>query len=750
MERKKRLLAYIRSDGYVPLKAEELKMVLDVPDSDTDKFYAMLRSLCAEGRIYLSKRGRYAAGRNNVIVGRLSCSAKGGFGFVCSEDEDVPDLFIHESCMGGALNGDRVSAVYDGGRTNGDAPTGRIRAVLDRANKIIIGVVGDIEGGYYTLIADDRAIYGYPHIAPKDIGDAQIGDRVSAEIISVDNERNIYVRVAKKLGAENSIKGIISGKILLSGVKTEFDEETLAEAAGFTREPADEEMAGRLDLRGEKIFTIDGETARDFDDAVSAEPLENGAVRIGVHIADVSYYVKEDGACDAEARRRGTSIYLADRVIPMLPERLSNGTCSLRPNKDRLTLSVFMDINENGEITSHTIHKSVIRSCARLTYEDMNKLLEKDDAELKERYADIYPVLTLMLETAKKLKARRRERGAVEFDFPEAKIYTSRTGRPTNIVCDERGAANKLIEEFMLAANETVAEMAFWAELPFVYRVHEAPSEEKLEAFSKFIRNFGLTLKGKTDKDNPVKPKAFEQILERVRGTAEERLISKTMLRSLMKAEYSPVCGGHFGLAAPYYCHFTSPIRRYPDLAAHRILKLYIDGKLDDAKKAELNGFVKEASVVSTEREIGAEILERTVDDVMKACYMQQYIGESFKAVISAVMEFGIFVELPNTVEGLIRTENMTGDFYEYNEEDMSLTGRQSGQKYRIGDEAEVTVAKADPVSGKVDFILTKDLSFELWRRASAVRPPYKKQDKKKKNKKNGIRNNKNGRNRRK
>jgi len=431
------------------------------------------------------------------------------------------------------------------------------------------------------------------------------------------------------------------------------------------------------------------------------EKLENGNFKLGVHIADVTHYVREGSPLDNEAFLRGTSVYLADRVIPMLPVELSNGICSLNPGVDRYTLSLFMEIDKEGNVLKHELFKGVICSKERLTYNIAAELLEGEDAELKKKYKHVVQTLKRMKRVAAYLNRKRVRRGSINFDFPEAKIKVDENGYPVDIVREERNVAHKIIEEFMLVANETVAEYAFWAEMPFVYRVHESPSADKIDSFQKFIFNFGLVIKGRTDKEEGIHPKALQSILDKIEGTPEEAMISKYMLRSLMKAEYKPENSGHFGLAAKYYCHFTSPIRRYPDLMVHRILKDFLEGK--SLEKYEMTVF--DAAKNSSETERNAEMLERDVDDIMKAQFMSEFVGEAFEGRISGVTKFGIYVELDNTVEGLIRLENMHDDYYVYDEDRRMVTGERKKKTYKIGDIMSVIPVKCDIMSGSIDFL---------------------------------------------
>ena len=714
-ERKERIYAYIKSPEYIPLKLKELTIVLDVPPEDHQALADILDQLIAEGKIILTKRGKYMLpeGGAPMISGVLSCSVHGRCGFVSSGQEGMQDIFIKGKHMGGALHGDTVLVRitgYDQGRQ-----TGEVKKIVTRANTSIIGVLEEKRDDFYRVKADDRRLFKKLRISEEQLNGAVPGDRVFAQITRYDQkDERIYGTVTAVLGSADSLQGYMEALILQHGIKTAFDQDTLKQTDAIPSVLSPEDYAGRTDLRDKLIFTIDGDDARDFDDAVSIEQADGNNTLLGVHIADVTHYVSPYCPLDNEAYRRGTSVYLPDRVIPMLPQKLSNGLCSLNPREDRLTLTVFMEINGEGRVQSHRIEQTVIRSCERMTYRNVNLLLSDKDPELSRKYAYLLPTLQQMEKLAETLRKRRFDRGAINFDFPEARISVDDSGMPVSIERAERGVSERMIEEFMLIANETVAEYAFWSELPFIYRVHEAPSDEKIHTFRDFILNFGLSLKGRIDPEHPIHPKALEQLLSQVKGTPEEPLIARTMLRSLMKADYRPQNLGHFGLAAKYYCHFTSPIRRYPDLVIHRILKLFLAGGMDDYRLAEYNGFVRGASIASSEAEVRAELCERDGDDLMKAAYMRQFIGRDFEGVVSGVASFGIFVELENSVEGLIRLENMAGDFFVYDETAMSVQGERTGECYRIGDHIEVMLVKADLPSRRLEFILSKDMSKKL------------------------------------
>ena len=688
MDRIEKIFAYMNSEEYVPLTFSELALVLCVPDEDLDEFSDILEELVFEGKIFVSKKNRYAVCEKNLLFpGILRTNPRGRFGFVTCENFP-DDIYIPKDALGTAIDSDKVLVKITGkerGRYEGV-----VKEVLERRNTTISAVFTD----NFCAIPDNTRIFGTIKIT--DPGDAKIGDRVLLELTDYAKNGDIYAEVLSVLGNSRDIKTLTEAIIFEHNIEKEFSPEALSEAENFPDEIQDDDLFERLDLTDEVIFTIDGDDARDFDDAVSLKILENGNFELGVHIADVSHYVTPGSALEADASGRATSVYLPDRVIPMLPERLSNGLCSLNPNVKRLTLSVIMEIDKNGQVLSNKISKSVIRSCERMTYNNVAKIFD-GDKELCKKYAHIVPTLKNMLELSHILAKRREARGSINFDFPESKVVLGEDGFPTDIIKVVRNDAHKLIEEFMLVANETVAEYAFWSDIPFVYRVHKEPDGEKIESFRRFIGGFGLYIKG-----NEVYPKDLQQILDQVKDTPNEVLIGTYMLRSLMKAEYLPVCDGHFGLATKYYCHFTSPIRRYPDLVIHRILKDFLDGK----DVSVFRHIVGDASSHSSEKEREAELCERDTTDLLKTAYIADFVGCESKATISGVTSFGIFAELENTVEGLIRLESIKDDFYEFDENSRMIIGKRRGKVYKIGDEIEIEIVRADLLTRQIDFVL--------------------------------------------
>lgn len=710
MERKEKIYLYITSDEYTPLTFEELRICLDVPDSDLPELYSILDELISEGKIFLSKKKRYASCEKNLMyAGILRCNARGRFGFV-STDSLKDDIFISPDNLKNAIDGDKV-LVRVTGKSRGRSE-GKIDCILERGNSTLSAVMTD----NFTAIPDNPRIFNPVKLT--DMQDAKTGDRVLIELTDYAKNGDIFGMVVSVLGSSRDLKTHTEAIIFEHGIKPDFDDEALEEARSFPSEISEKDFEGRYDFTGDTVFTIDGDDARDFDDAVSLTMTKDGNYKLGVHIADVTHYVHQNSALDREAYLRGTSVYLADRVIPMLPVELSNGLCSLNPHVNRLTLSIIMEINPQGDVINHKLVKGVICSCERMTYNNVAKIFDGDE-ELRTKYSHIVPTLENMLTLSKILNKKREIRGSINFDFPESKIILNEDNRPKEIVKLIRNDAHRLIEEFMLLANETVAEFAFWVDIPFVYRVHDEPDSEKMDSFRKFIGSFGLFMKGKE-----VHPKDLQQILDRICGTDDETLIASYMLRSLMKAEYRPECDGHFGLAAKYYCHFTSPIRRYPDLVIHRILKDFLDGH--DILK--YRNFVSDASQHSSDTERAAELCERDVEDLFKAAYIQDFVGAAFSAKVSGITGFGMFAELENTIEGLIRLETIDGDYYEFNEEQRALVGKRHGKIYQIGDTVEIEVVGADLQSRRIDFVLkgSKKTALTPIKKPSAIHKRYK------------------------
>jgi len=709
LERKERILAFMREDAYKPLLFGELVTVLDVPKEDIPLFQNVLDELEAEGKIFKTQKDRYGVPeRMNLIVGRLQGNER-GYGFVIPDDENIKDIFISADSLNGAMHNDRVIARINKKVIGDKSAEGEIIKILERANKT---VVGTFESSKYFgfVVPDDRRISGDIFIPKDEINGAKSGQKVIAEIVLWPKKRrNAEGRIIEILGDKDEPGTDILSIIKQHNLPEEFPESVIKQAKSIPQAVTEEMIKGRRDLRDLRMVTIDGEDAKDLDDAVSIERLPNGNYKLGVHIADVSYYVTEGSPLDKEALKRGTSVYLVDRVIPMLPKELSNGICSLNPQVDRLSFTVMMEIDSNGKVVDHEIFESVIRTNERMTYTDVYKILVEKDKELSKRYDYLVEDFKTMEELALILRNKRMQRGSIDFDFDEAKILLDENGKPIDIKRYEITIANKIIEEFMLVCNETVAEHFFWSNVPFVYRVHEDPDTDKIESFSEFVHNLGYTLKG----INKIHPRALQDLLEKIKGTKEERIISTVMLRSLQKARYSHLSVGHFGLAARYYCHFTSPIRRYPDLIIHRIMKEYLKGQLNEKREEYLVDALPEIARICSERERVAEEAERDTEDLKKVQYMKQFEGNVFEGIISNVTSFGMFVELDNTVEGLVRMSDMDDDYYTFDDKHYCLIGERTRKVYRIGDVVKVVLVKADIGARRIEFTLYKDEDAE-------------------------------------
>ena len=704
-DRKQKILEFMTEEAYKPMLFKELAYILGVPKSDQDELKAILDELETEGKIFKTKKDRYGIPEKmNLVVGTLQGNER-GYGFVIPDDEEIKDIFIPADGLNGAMHNDRVVARVNKKIIGDRKAEGEIVRILKRANKT---VVGTFESSRYFgfVVPDDTRISGDIFIPKDEFNNAKSGYKVVAEIVKwPEKRRNAEGRIIEVIGDKDDPGNDIVSIIKAYELKEEFPEEVIRQAEAIPDVVSEDMIKGRRDLRNLRMVTIDGEDAKDLDDAVSIEVLPNGNYRLGVHIADVSYYVTENSPLDKEALKRGTSVYLVDRVIPMLPKKLSNGICSLNPKVDRLAFTVMMDIDRKGKVIDHEIFESVINIDERMTYTNVYKILVEKDEELIKRYEYLVDDFQKMQELALILRQRRFERGAIDFDFEEAKIILDEKGKPVDIKRYEITIANKIIEEFMLVCNETVAEHFFWANVPFVYRIHEDPDPEKIESLAEFVHNLGYTLKG----INKIHPKALQQLLEKIKGKNEERIISTVMLRSLQKARYSSNNAGHFGLAAKYYSHFTSPIRRYPDLIIHRIMKDYLKGRMDEQREEYLERNLPEIAKQCSERERAADEAERETEDLKKVEYMKQHEGEIFTGIISGVTSFGMFVELENTIEGLVRLSSMDDDYYVFNEKMYCLMGERTRKIYRIGDEVRVQVARADVPTRQIDFVLAED-----------------------------------------
>lgn len=700
--RKEKILAFMKQDAYKPLLLKELAVVLDVPKEDMDVFRGVIEELEVEGKIFKTHRDRYGVPeRMNLVVGRLQGNER-GYGFVIPDDEDIKDIFISADDLNGAMHNDRVVARVNKAVSGDKRAEGEVLRILLRANRTIVGTF-DSSKYFGFIVPDNKRISGDIFIPKDEFNGAKQGQKVVAEIIKwPEKRRNAEGRVTEIIGDIDEVGTDILSIIKAHNFVEEFPEDVIKQAESIPDTVTEEMLKGRKDLRKLRMVTIDGEDAKDLDDAVSIEILPGGKYRLGVHIADVSHYVTENSPLDREALNRGTSVYLVDRVIPMLPRKLSNGICSLNPKVDRLAFTVMMDIDGTGKVYNHEIFESLIKTSERMTYTNVYKILEENDKDLIKQYAYLIDDFKAMKELAAILRNKRKLRGAIDFDFPEAKIILDEKGKPVEVKQYEITIANKIIEEFMLVCNETVAEHFFWANSPFVYRIHENPDNDKIEALNEFIHNLGIHIKGM----NKIHPRALQEVLEKIKGRKEERIVSTVMLRSMAKAKYSHECIGHFGLAAKYYSHFTSPIRRYPDLIIHRIMKENLKGKMTEDRENILNSKLPEIAKQCSERERASDEAERETEDLKKVEFMKQHEGEVFEGIISSVTNFGMFIEMDNTIEGLVRMSSMEDDYYVFNEKQYCLVGERSRKIYRIGDVVNVKLAKADIANRQIDFIL--------------------------------------------
>ena len=729
-ERKQRLLTLMKDPTYVPMKLKELAMLLGVPKEQRKDLEEVLNELVASGKVGISKKGKYARSEVFAQTGIFSAHHR-GFGFVTIEGRDG-DLFVPPDDTGDAMDGDTVQVIIDENGRGGRAEA-RVLKVLKHANETLIGTF-EKNKSFGFVIPDNPRITMDIFIPQGKENGAVSGHKVVVKLDTyATRNKNPEGHVQEILGHINDPGVDILSIVRAYGLPEEFPEDVMEEVSHAPEELSADYVAeeigknGRVDLRDVPMVTIDGEDAKDLDDAVSVlkETINGETIyHLGVHIADVSHYVKEGTPLDAEAYKRGTSVYLVDRVIPMLPHRLSNGICSLNAGCDRLAMSCLMDIDEKGIIVGHKICESVVRIDRRMTYTAVNAILEakngteepqtdapekeksKEKAEFAkkclEEYADFVPMFLLLDETARVLRKKRMARGAVDFDFPECKIILDAKGRPVEIRPYERNAATMLIEDCMLAANETVAEDYYWQQIPFLYRSHEKPDGEKIKRFGILINNFGYSIRLQ---NGELHPKEMQKLLEKAAGSPEEALLARLALRSMKQAKYTTECMGHFGLAANYYTHFTSPIRRYPDLQIHRIIKENLHGGLTKKRIAHYEKILPEVAIWTSSRERLADEAERETDKAKKVQFMERHIGEEFTGVISGISNYGFYVELPNTVEGMVRLANLDGDYYVFDEEHYELVGERTRKKFKLGQTVKIQVVSVDRYLKTIDFL---------------------------------------------
>lgn len=696
------LLAYMRESTYKPLTALELVEALHI--EDVKSFLELLRELEREGLIVLTRKQKYGlAEKMGLWAGRIQGHPK-GFAFLIPDLPQLPDVFLSPDDLNGAMHNDRVLVRLNKAPTPKSKPEGEVIRILERANTRIVGTFERTQK-FGFVIPDDKRIHHDVFVSPDSINGAKNGDKVVVEITSWPEKlRNPGGRIVEILGKAGNPGVDVLSIVRKYQLPEEFPREVLAEAEQLPDKVTPESMENRRDLRDLRMVTIDGADAKDLDDAVSLEILANGNYQLGVHIADVSYYVREGSALDREAYQRATSIYLVDRVIPMLPPKLSNGICSLNPQVDRLAMSVFMEITPQGEVVNYDITPSVIRVTQRMTYDHVRKILVDQDRELINRYADLVEDFRHMEKLALALKEKRLSRGAIDFNFPESQVILDEQGKPVEIVVRPRTIAEMIIEEFMLCANETVAQHLYWLEAPLVYRIHEEPDWEDVVQLNEFLHNLGYRIK---ITDQEVHPRDYQKVINKVKGKPEERVVNTVLLRSMKHARYAPHCLGHFGLATGFYCHFTAPIRRYPDLVVHRVLREYLEQGMPRYKRLkELEKKMPAYAEQSSLREKAAEEAERESVELKKVEYMERHLGETFSGIISGVTSFGLFVELDNTVEGLVHVSTMTDDYYQFIEKQLALVGQHTRKMYKLGDRVLVQVARVNTAERQIDFEL--------------------------------------------
>lgn len=725
-KRKKIVYDLICCKEYQPMRAKDLAVLLQVPAGKRDELHEILDMLLEEGKITINKRGKYEAVRGSqkeqekeekkgkrdkkekkkkeaqkYLTGIFVGHAK-GFGFVELLDENGEDIYIPEEETGGAFHGDKVQVALKKENKPGKRREGRVIKVLERGTREIVGTFQE-SAGFGFVVPDNQRFLRDIFIQKENFLGARNQDKVVVEIRDYGTrKRSPEGKIIQVLGNSEE-KGIDVLSVAKScGLPMEFPEKVLNQAERIRESLNEGDFYGRLDLRDVPMVTIDGEDAKDLDDAVSLSK-EGNLFHLGVHIADVSNYVQYSSALDREALKRGTSVYLVDRVIPMLPKKLSNGICSLNAGEDRLALSCLMDIDEKGKVVSHGIAETVIHVNERMTYTDVKKILRKEDQQLAERYREFLPMFFQMEELSALLRKRRKKRGAIDFDFPESKIELDENGKPVKIYPYEQNVATRIIEDFMLAANETVAQEYAQAGIPFVYRTHDTPDMEKMEPVLELVHRAGVKVKKSKEE---IRPKEVQKILKELEGKESEDFFSRLILRSMKQAKYTTECTGHFGLAARYYCHFTSPIRRYPDLQIHRIIKENLRGKMTEAKMSHYEEILDEVARQSSAMERRAEEAERETVKMKKAEYMESQIGETFEGVISGVTDWGLYVELPNTVEGLVHVNSLMDDYYVYDSAHYTLTGEKKKRSFAIGQKVKVRVAQADARERTVDFVL--------------------------------------------
>ena len=699
-KRKKIIYEFICDEFYVPMKLKELAMLLQVPKDQRDELKAVMDSLEAEGKVHVTQKGKYIKGEAKHLRGIFQANAR-GFGFVTVEGEPE-DIFIGEEDMGGAMQGDEVEVAITKA-PEGRRREGKILKIVNRGTQRLVGYYQSRKN-FGFVVPDNERILQDIFVPAEQSKGAVTGHKVVVELTSYGGEgKKPEGRIVEILGHANDPGVDILSIVKAYDLPSEFPEKVLNQAERVAKPVTGADMAGRKDVRDWQTVTIDGEDAKDLDDAITLTKEGDNYI-LGVHIADVTNYVQENSALDREALKRGTSVYLADRVIPMLPHVLSNGMCSLNAGEDRLALSCIMTVDAKGNVVDHQIAETVVNVDERMSYTSVKKILEEHDEEECRRYQTLLPMFEMMKELSEILRNRRHKRGAIDFDFPESKMVLDEDGTPLEIKAYDRNVATKIIEDFMLLANETVAEEYFWQEIPFVYRVHEAPDEEKMKKLITFIQNFGYTMH--VPKGQEIRPKEVQKLLDKIEGSQEEAMISRLTLRSMKQAKYSPDNDGHFGLATKYYTHFTSPIRRYPDLQIHRIIKDNLRGRMTESRRDHYAKILTEVTMQASSLERRADEAERETVKLKKVQYMKKFYGEEFEGVISGITKWGLYVELPNTVEGLVHVANMMDDHYDYDETHFQMVGTHTGKRYELGQKVKVRVTGCDTIARTIDFEL--------------------------------------------
>ena len=698
-QRKRMIYDFICDELYVPMKLKELAILMQVPKRDRAELTRVMDALVEDGKVELTKKGKYIKSEKKYETGVFTSHPK-GFGFVTIEGMDE-DIFIPAEQVNGAMHMDTVQLVISP-TTGGKRREGTITKILSHGMNEVVGTYEDNKT--FGFVVPDNPKIAKDIFIPKERSmGAVTGHKVIVAITDYGKDgKKPEGKVTEIIGHINDPGVDIMSLVKAYNIPVEFSPKIMRQVENVSNEVSEADMAGRLDLRDWQMVTIDGEDAKDLDDAVSLTK-EGDLYRLGVHIADVSNYVQEHSALDVEAEDRGTSVYLVDRVIPMLPHKLSNGICSLNAGENRLALSCIMMIDEKGKVVDHKIAETVIKVDRRMSYTSVKKILADQDKAERAEYKELVPMFEMMEHVAAILRKKRMKRGSIDFDFPETKIILDKSGRPVDIKPYERNVATRMIEDFMLIANETVAQDYFWQEVPFVYRTHENPDEEKIKKLSTFINNFGYTLHIGSDE---VHPKELQKLLSKIGGTEEEPLISRLTLRSMKQAKYTTECTGHFGLATNYYCHFTSPIRRYPDLQIHRIIKDCLRGRMNAKKAEHYEKILPEVAKHASEMERRADEAERETDKLKKVQYMKERLGQEFTGVISGVTSWGFYVELPNTIEGLVHVTALEGDYFQLSEETYELIGEHTNIHYKLGQTVTVIAVDVDEVMRTIDFKL--------------------------------------------